>query len=636
MNLLQTVQAAVERALTGFVPDPAGAVSQVKPTQEARHGDYQANCALSLQKVVGGKPREIAQKIVERLELGDWLQPPEIAGPGFINLRLREDWLAAQMQRMAADPRLLISTPTQPQTYVIDYSSPNVAKPMHAGHLRSTIIGDALTRLLRFLGHKVVTDNHLGDWGTQFGMILYGWKNGLVDRKAYEADPVRELARLYIEVRKLTGTFDQLAAGFTRFLDQKAFATAPLAALARAYIQALQAAKEESEEDDEAPTPNPIAEAYREETGKLHAGNPENLALWKEFMPHAYDELRQVYTRLGILPFDHQHGESFYHNLQGEVVQDLLAKGLAVETNGAIGIFLHPEKEDEPPALIRYRNGAFTYTTSDLATIAYRVKEFQPDHILYVVDFRQGGHFANLFEIARRWGYDKVDLQHISFGSVLDPKTRKPIKTRDGGGVSLAELLDGAVTEARNIFLVSVIDRLRHGEDVPELTPEEEQRLTEVVGIGAVKYADLCQNRTSDYSFSWEKMLAMKGNTATYMQYAYARNRNIFRKGEEDVEAYRKEPPLVTVESPAERALALQLLRFEDALQAAREDLKPNLITGYLWDLSTAYSTFYQECPVLKAETPAQRKSRLVLCDLTARVIQQGLCLLGIQTVERM
>ncbi len=595
MNLLQSVQLAIEQALTDFAPDPASAAAQVKPTQDAKHGDYQANCALSLQKVVGGSPREIAQKIVARLDLGDWLQPPEIAGPGFINLRLRDDWIATQILRMAADPRLLVGQAAKAKTYVIDYSGPNVAKPMHVGHLRSTIIGDALIRLLRYLGHQVIGDNHLGDWGTQFGMILYGYKNHL-DRAAFAADPVQELARLYVAVRQMFRKADD----------------------------------EEAEGDD------PIAAACRAETAKLHAGDPENLELWRQFMPHTYEELRRVYARLNILPFDHQHGESFYHDLLAGVVEDLLARGIARESNGAIAIFLRPEKEDEAPALIRKRDGAYTYTTTDLATIAYRMKEFQPDHLLYVVDFRQGQHFANLFEIARRWGFDQVACEHVSFGSVLDPVTRRPIKTREGGGVSLEDLLDQAVSEATRVYRENVAETKARGEEVVELTPEQERELATAIGIGAVKYADLSQNRTSDYIFSWEKMLAMNGNTATYMQYAYTRCRSIFRKGEENPEAYRTNPPPVRITNPSERALALQLLRFEDALQAAAQDFKPNLITGYLWDLAKSYSTFFNESPVLKADTPALRKSRLVLCDLTARVIQQGLALLGIQTIERM
>ena len=305
---------------------------------------------------------------------------------------------------------------------------------------------------------------------------------------------------------------------------------------------------------------------------------------------------------------------------------------MARESQGAVAIFFG---ENEPPALIRKRDGAFTYTTTDLATISYRVDHFKPDTILYVVDFRQALHFKNLFEAARRWGYDRVEFQHISFGSVLGPD-RRPLKTREGGNVELGELLDEGVREALRVYEANRKERLERGEDVPELSPEEKAQIAEVVGIGAIKYADLSQNRESDYVFDWSKMLAMDGNTATYMQYAYVRNRGIFRKGDEDPAALRRQPPPVYLESPHERALALQLLRFAEALDAAAADYRPNLITAYLWDLAKTYSGFFQNCPVLKAETPVLRQSRLLLCDLTARAIQQALDLLGIRTIERM
>jgi arginyl-tRNA synthetase len=291
--------------------------------------------------------------------------------------------------------------------------------------------------------------------------------------------------------------------------------------------------------------------------------------------------------------------------------------------------------ENEPPALIRKKDGAFTYTTSDLATIRYRMENWKPDAMLYVVDFRQALHFKNLFEAARRWGYDNVELQHISFGSVLGAD-RRPIKTREGGAIELGELLDEAVQRGRVVYEQTRSERLARGEDVPDLSVEERQRIAEVVGLGAVKYADLSQNRTSDYVFNWDKMLAMDGNTATYMQYAYARVRSIFRKGGEAEERLRSDPPPVTLDSPAERALALQLLRLCESLDAAAVEYKPNVITAYRWDLAKAYSGFYDSCPVLKADTIALRQSRLLLCDLTARVIQKGLELLGIGTIERM
>jgi arginyl-tRNA synthetase len=588
MNILRLLQGKLADALTGLAADPAPYAAMVKPTQDPRHGDYQANCAMALAKALGRKPADVAQEIVRKLDLGDLLEPPQVAGPGFINLRLREDWLARRMQAMAHGDRLGVAAAAAPKTYVIDFSSPNVAKPMHVGHLRSTILGDALTRLLRFLGHAVITDNHLGDWGTQFGMLLYGYKH-FVDKEAFAADPVHELARLYLHVR---GLF-----------------------------------KKDDDEDEDAA--DPVAEACRQETAKLHAGDPENVRLWQTFMPHCYEEIDHIYRRLGVR-FDHRHGESFYNPMLPAVVRGVEEKGVAVPSQGALAIFF---KEGEPPALVRKRDGAFTYTTSDLATIQYRVEHFKPNEMLYVVDARQALHFAHLFEAARRWGYRDVGLEHVSFGSVLDPVTRKPLKTREGGAPGLEELLDLAVARAEQVYRENVSER---GDDATPPTPAEEREIFEAVGIGAVKYADLSQNRSSDYAFDLKKMVNTEGNTATYMQYAYARNRSIFRKGNEDPAPLRTDPPLPSLAAPEERALALQLLRFEDALAAAAADYRPHLITAYLWELSKAYSGFNQNCPVLKAETPELRRSRLLLCDLTARVLQRGLDLLGIRTVERM
>jgi arginyl-tRNA synthetase len=595
MNILQQLQRALHQALAGMVADPAPYAAMVRAAQDARFGDYQANCAMSLAKALGKTPRDVAQDIVTRLNLGDWLEKPDVAGPGFINLRLRSDWLARQVQSMAAGDRLGVNPVASPRTFVVDYSSPNVAKPMHVGHLRSTIIGDALTRLLRFLEHRVITDNHLGDWGTQFGILLYGYKRH-VDAAAYKADPVQELARLYVLVRK-------------------------------------QVKKIVTDDGDEDEDPNdPIMAQCREETARLHAGDPENNRLWKEFMPHCYEELNRIYRRLGVLPFDHTYGESFYNPLLTGVVADLQAKGLAETSQGAVVVPL----DKPPPAMIRKRDGAFTYTTSDLATIRYRVQEWQPNAILYVVDSRQAFHFASLFDIARRWGFDKIELQHISFGSVLGPD-RKPIKTREGSPVAtLGGLLDEAVVRAREVFEANRKEARERGEEVAELSPEEIANITEVVGIGAVKYADLSQNRTSDYVFNWDKMLAMDGNTATYMQYAYVRNRGIFRKGNEDPAPLRSDPPLPSLAQPEERNLALQLVRLQDALTVAAAEYKPNHITSYLWDVAKSYSGFFHNCPVLPAETPVLRRSRLLLCDVTARVIQRGLDLLGIRTAERL
>jgi arginyl-tRNA synthetase len=601
MNLLHLIQTQAREALRGFVADPEPAVAMLKPTQDPRHGDYQLNCAMSLAKSLGKKPRDLALEIVQRFPLGELLEPPEVAGPGFINLRLRKDWLAARLQVMARDDRLGVGKANPPRVIVIDYSSPNVAKPMHVGHLRSTIVGESLARLLRFLGHHVIADNHLGDWGTQFGMLLYGYKH-FRDEEALRADPVEEMGRVYKVVRDLIKPVeDEEESG-----PEKKFTPEQIA---RAHE---------------------VQEAVRQETAKLHAGDPENRDLWESFMPWGLEELEQVYRRLDV-HFDHTHGESFYNPMLAGVVEDLLCKGVAREgQRGAIVV--GPE---ESPAVLRKADGAFTYTTSDLATIRYRLDQWRPDAILYVVDARQALHFRNLFEAARRWGVGNVDLEHISFGSVL-AEDRKPLKTREGTAAALEMLLNEAVKQAGVEYEESRQQRRDRGEDVPELCIQERRQLEEAVGLGAVKYADLSQNRTSDYVFNLKKMLAMEGNTATYMQYAFVRNRGIFRKGEIQPERFRTDPPLPSLETPAERALGLALLRLEEALTTAAAEYQPSAITSYLWDLAKSYSGFFQNCPVLKAETPELRESRLLLCDLTARVIQLALYLLGIGTVERM
>jgi arginyl-tRNA synthetase len=732
MNLLRLLQQIFEHALADLVAEPTSYSLLIKPAQDPRHGDYQANCAMPLAKVLGRKPQEIAREIIQRLDRDGILEEPAVAGPGFINLRFRTAWLAAQLQKMARDERLGVQQADSTKTYVIDYSSPNVAKPMHVGHLRSTIIGDALARLLRFLGHQVITDNHLGDWGTQFGILLYGYKH-YRDEEALRSDPVREMVRLYVLLRTLMKASEEegdnaapapagvrpegsepggagqgtryepgehfrqliLPAGLQQSPDAPArrgsgglitfTASGVIRVQDGAFAYTISVSSTPRPEQDiisragdspdlkVPPFPsgqgstwpgamptfsqlirqdvhivftyktgdpltdrlaedltNPaVVEAARQETAKLHAGDPENLELWQKFMPWCREEIERIYKRLDV-HFDFTYGEHYYNSMLPEVVNDLLKQGIARESEGAIVI-----GEEEPPALIRKKDGAFTYTTTDLATIRYRMERWHPDAILYVVDSRQALHFKNLFEAARRWGYTDVALEHVSFGSVLGPD-RKPIKTREGGAVELGTLLDEAVERAAAVYEELLQAALERGEDVPELSIAERRQIAEVVGLAAVKYADLSQNRTTDYVFSWDKMLAMDGNTATYMQYAYARIRSIFRKGEEDVESFRRQPPLPYLEQPQERALALQLLRLEEILQSAAAEYKPNIITAYLWDLAKSYSAFYQNCPVLKADTPMLRQSRLLLCDLTARVIQLGLQLLGIQTVERM
>ena len=572
MNLLQELRTIFGSAVPEG-PDRAAFEKAVRPATDSKFGDYQANGCMALAKALGRKPRDLAQDLAGKVNLAPIAGPPEVAGPGFLNVRLNDAWIAATLHNLLADDRLGLTPPTRPKTVVIDFSSPNVAKPMHVGHLRSTVIGDSLARILAANGHQVIRDNHLGDWGSQFGMILWGWKNAR-DEANFATDPVGELARLY----RLAN--DRIKAG------------------------------ESSIED-----------AARVETAKLHAGDPENRTLWDQFMPHCLGALRAMYDRMGVR-FDVQLGESFYNPRLADVVEDLQTKGLAVESEGAIVVFV---EETEAPFIIRKRDGAFTYATTDLATIQYRFQNWNPDQMLYVVDHRQSDHFKQLFEVARKWGFTAADFEHIAFGTIMGQDGR-PFKTKEGDNVGLESLLDEATAEA-----LKVVE-----ENSPHLDPEEQRRVAVVVGLGGIKYADLRQNRISDYTFDWQKMLAKNGNTATYLQYAYARIQSIFRKCETMSEAIREQCPTIALSHPAERALGVRLLRLPEVLELADTELKPNILTDYLFDLATALSTFYEECPVQRAESAERRDSRLAICDLTARTLKFGLGLLGIDVVDRM
>jgi arginyl-tRNA synthetase len=627
MNVLQSLRRSFASALERISPDAGSYADLVKPVQDAKFGDYQANCAMPLAKQLKRNPRDVARIIIDNVDLGDMTAPPEIAGPGFINLRLSNDWLANSVRHLAADDRLGIEPVATPKTIVIDYSSPNVAKPMHVGHIRSTIIGDALMRLLRFLGHRVITDNHVGDWGTQFGMLIFGFKH-LLDEQAYADKPLVELARLYRLVNSLSEA-GELAARL-RLLPLDSPDRDELAARWSAFEATLKDLKAQDARvsrlaarfADATALAEFVAEQARYETARLHAGDPENRALWQSFMPHCLADLDRVYDRLGI-QFDHHFGESFYDPMLPGVVNDLLARGIAEESDGAICVFLDPERK-RPPCLVRKRDGAFLYATSDLATIKHRADQFHPNLILYVVGQPQSLHFQQLFEVARRWGYTNVEFVHVSFGTILDSSGR-PFRTRAGGTVGLEPLLDEAVERARRIV----------DENSPELSDDDRRQVSEAVGIGAIKYADLSVNRTSDYTFNWEKMMAMHGNTATYLQYAYARIQSIFRKGQVNLAALRNEPPAVLL-TAAERSLAVALLRLPETLNEAASEYKPSTVASYLYGLAEVFSSFYNTCPVLPADSPALRASRLLLCDLTARTLRLGLDLLGIRTIDQM
>jgi arginyl-tRNA synthetase len=617
MSLLPDLKDRFRRALATLAPEPDEWLEMIRRSQDPRFGDYQANFAMGLGKRLGRPPRHIAAEVVARLDVADFCHPPEIAGPGFINLRLRDQWLVERLTAAVGEERLGIAPTARPRTCLIDYSAPNVAKPMHVGHIRSTVIGHALAETLRFLGHRVITDNHIGDWGSQFGMIIYGYKHFL-DAEAYRRAPVQELARLYRLVRQLVDS-PEAAEGPDDGDADTPKGTVPFSPTIAAR---------RCPENRDSP-PQGVGQAVLAETAKLHAGDAENRRLWQEFMPFCLEEIERIYRRLDVR-FDHTLGESFYQPMLGSIVEQLLRSGIARESQGAVGVFLPGQ---EVPLLIRKQDGAFLYATTDLATIRYRMDTWHPDAILYVVDHRQSLHFQQLFATARLMGYDEkaVELQHVSFGTVLGDDGR-PFKTRSGDTVGLEGLLDEAVLRARAI--VDANDDAKP--DGPELSPEERARVAETVGIAALKYADLSQNRTSDYVFSYDKMLAMNGNTATYMQYAYARVRSIFAKGAVDVEALRAAGDAIVLGTPAERALGLELLRFSEALDLAVLDCRPNQLTAYLFELANCYSTFFEHCPVLRAETASLRASRLLLCDLTARTIQKGLELLGIRVVEKM
>jgi len=515
----------------------------------------------------------------------------EIAGPGFFNFRVHETAIAREIGRAVSGEHLFFSLSSQPRTIVVDFSSPNVAKPMHVGHIRSTGIGDALQRVLRLLGHKVITDNHIGDWGTQFGKLLLGWKQCL-DRAALGRDAIAELERLY---KVINSGCDA--------------------------------------------NPARLEEA-KQELVKLQKSDSENTAIWKEMIRLSQVQFDEIYKRLGV-KFDHAFGESHYNSRLADLVNDLLiAKGIASQSQGAIVVFSDnklPPKQDPflvnrdgewvpDPAIIHKSDGGFNYMTTDLATIDYRLEHWSPQEIVYVVDDRQAMHFRKLFLIFARWKPEaaaKVKLVHVGFGKILG-EDGKPFKTRSGETVKLAELLDEA--EERALKVVT--------EKNPDLPESDREEIARVVGLGAVKYADLLPNRQSDYVFNWDKMLSMQGNTAPYLQYAYARICSIFRKSGEAFDG-KQSAAAVQLSVPEELALAKHLLNFGLTLEAVAEEHRPNFLCNYLYDLAGHFARFYEACPVLKSEG-AERLSRLALCDVTARVLKQGLDVLGIEVLEQM
>jgi arginyl-tRNA synthetase len=582
----KSIEQSLQGAVRAVLPDADVSTVLVRPSSDPKFGDYQSNALMSLAKARKMNPRQLATDVVAKLDVSVWCEKVEIAGAGFLNFRLKNSTLAQTLQSAARGDHLFFNKAPSPRTIVLDFSSPNVAKPMHVGHIRSTILGDSLGRALRLLGHRVITDNHIGDWGTQFGMLIVGWKN-LLDRPALEREPLAEMERIY------------------RTVSSKC--------------------------DPEKPGYDPAThDAARGELVKLQQGDAENLGIWREMIRLSQKQFDEIYGRLGV-KFDQTLGESFYNPKLRSLVDELLTKAIAQESEGAIAIFFDDQAQlKEHPAIIRKSDGGFNYTTTDLATLAYRLETWRPDEIIYVTDGRQQLHFQQLFAAFNRWQSPIANRQspipklaHVWFGSILGDDG-KPLKTRSGENVKLAELLNEA--EERAFKVVS--------EKNPDLADAQRREVARVVGLGAVKYADLLPNRQSDYVFSWDKMLALSGNTAPYLQYAYARIRSIFRKGGETSNI---QHPTSNIElaAPEEIALARHLLNFGITLEAVAEEYRPNFLCNYLYELAGHFTRFYENCPVLNSEG-ATRESRLVLCDLTGKVLKQGLNVLGIETLEQM
>jgi arginyl-tRNA synthetase len=584
---MQTFQSLLTKKLSealarADLPE-AGELTQAT---DPRFGDYQSNVALILGKQRGENPRALAETIVAQLDVSDVAEQPAVAGAGFINFTLRPAAVEKQTLDVLRDECLGVAQTESPRRIVIDFGSPNVAKPMHVGHIRSTALGDTLARVAKFLGNEVIRDNHVGDWGTQFGMVIWGWKN-LLNREALQRDALAEIVRIYKETN------------------------------------------ERASKDPE------VREACRQELVKLQAGDRENTDIWKECVAFSMQDFEHVYRLLDV-HYDLQCGESFYNDRLPGVVNRLLKTGIAEISEDAVVVFFRGDRElADKPLIVRKRDGGFNYATTDVATIDYRVNELKAEAIWYVVGAPQTLHFKQLFAVARREGYT-ADLRHIIFGSVLG-EDRKLMKTRSGENVPLRELLEEACRRARKII----------DEKNPDLSDAEKNDIAEKIGIGAVKYADLSQYRTTDYVFSWDKMLSLHGNTAPYLQNAYVRIRSIFRKAGESAkrnvgfaavtsqtDGFPSRRSLELTE-PAEINLAKRVCQFAEIVPQVLNGFRPNILANYLFELANSFHAFYEACPVLKSEEPA-RSSRLALCELTERVLQKGLELLGIKAPEKM
>jgi arginyl-tRNA synthetase len=542
----------------------------VAETIEESFGDYQCNAAMALARTLKLPPRAIAEKLLQMADpLPDFLSKIEIAGPGFVNLFLDQDWLSAYLEAMSSDPRLGVPLCGEGQTVIFDYSSPNVAKPMHIGHIRSTVIGNALDRMHRFLGYKVIADNHLGDWGTQFGLILLGYRE-YVDQQALLDHPAEELERVYV----------------------------------KSY--------ERSKSDPD------WLESARRELVKLQSGDADCRALWEKCVQLSLEEFDHIYKRLGI-EFDLTRGESYYNERLPLVVAELREKGLLEESEGAQVVFI--DKERSEVCIVQKQDGGYNYTTTDLATVISRIEEFAPDKIVYVTDERQQRHFRHFFEVCKRAGWD-ANLVHVWFGLMRLPDAT--FSTREGNVIKLEQLLDMAESKALELVRGSS----------PDMPADEQRAVARAVGIGSIKYADLSQNPQSLVTFTWDKALALDGNSAPYLQYAHARISSVASKYAERFPGSDLNSYSISIGDPIERRLALKLTRFASTAIRATELYRPNMLADYLYELSQLYSSFYQNLPFLKAEE-GLRESRIRLCMLTARVLKKGLSLLGIDAPER-
>lgn len=568
-TLQQLITDRVAAAIRQMENIPADFLPSVDPAADERFGDYQTNAAMILAKTLKTNPRQLAQKLVESIDVSGLSEKPEIAGPGFINFRVTTEQVSTRLIELVADPRLGVPELEKKEKIVIDFSSPNVAKPMHVGHIRTTVLGDTLAKVARFLGHTVITVNHYGDWGTQFGMIIYGWKN-LLDRDALAENAIEELVGVYKRVN-------------------------------------------ERQKNDEA-----VRDACRQELVKLQQGDAENRAIWEETVALSWKEFDRIYRILGI-EFDHKLGESFYNPALAPLVERLQKEGIAEKSEGAVCIFFREDPAlADKPCLIQKRDGGFLYGTTDLAAVEYRVREWSPTQIWYVVGAPQKLHLEQVFAAARKMGHT-VKLEHVSFGSILG-EDRKLMKTRSGDNVPFLGVLEEAERRVQAII-----------EEKNALEESERAAIAHAIGIGAVKYAELSQHRMTDYVFSWDKMLSFQGNTAPYLQNAYVRIKGIFRKLEGTYAA----TPTVVLSDAEEIQLAKKVGQFGEVIPAVLNDFRPNMIANYLYELAGRFHSFFEACPVLKSEGVV-RESRLLLCDATARVLKQGLALLGIEAPERM